>query len=150
MIPVTPKGLRALAERYEIEADQREHEAKSLRTLAKAYREEAANLEHDPGRLPSAESSVKLQGVTAAQLKRRGVAISKGKAAKSKDRLLEAISASSKWHSQDEYARTRLRISPSALVGYRKGDYPCPVPVAMKVSEDFGISYDYWPKGVVN
>lgn len=80
---------------------------------------------------------------------RRGRAIAKALARKSKDRLLEAIAASD-WHSQEKYARARLGFSSQSLSAYRGGVTACPRDVADKVQKDFGIGYDYWPLGVVD
>lgn len=78
----------------------------------------------------------------AAFFQRRGQAIAQGKTGG--DRLLKAI-ANSKWRSQDNYARSRLGISPQSLVAYRKGITPCRMSVADMVQKDFGISHNYWP-----
>lgn len=99
--------------------------------------------------LAEAESSASLQPVTGVQLQRRGKAIAKAHAAKSKDRLWQAIVAS-KWGSQERYARERLKVSPGSLSAYRSGATPCPRPVAAKVLADFGIGEDYWPADVVD
>lgn len=117
--------------------------AADLDAAARALEAEA------PGLLTDAESSPNLHRVTDAQLARRGRAIAKGKAAKSRDRLLIAISES-KWRSQEDYARERLQVSPGALSGYRSGRMPCPRRVADLVRKDFGIGYDYWRRGVVD
>jgi hypothetical protein len=98
--------------------------------------------------LSDADPSGNLQQMTGAQLQRRGKAIAKGHAAKSKDRLWLAI-IESKWGSQEVYAKKRLGVSPGSLSAYRSGDTPCPRPVADKVRKDFGIGDDYW-KSIVD
>lgn len=86
--------------------------------------------------------------MTDAQLARRGRAIARARNANTTDPLLQAITAS-KWGSQEQYARQRLKIPASSLAGYRSGAYSCPRPIADKILKDFGIPHDYWMSGVV-
>jgi hypothetical protein len=143
---VTRAQLLALADqaddalRAAVEAGDREGALKALRQ-AELWREMA--------RLTPGKPSGNLREMTDAQLERRGKAIAAAKNAKTKDKLLKAITAS-QWGSQERYARHRLGISPPALTGYRNGSTPCPRIVADRVLKDFGIAHDYWPAGVVN
>lgn len=94
-------------------------------------------------------SNISGEKVTAAQLKRRGAAVARGKAVKGGQPVSIAISTS-KWKSQDRYAKERLRISQPALSRYIRGGLPCPRFVADAVKDDFGLDYGVWPKGVVD
>ena len=152
---MTHEQLLALADqadaamRAAVEAGDREAALKMLRA-AELYREMAAELVRlKKTALPDFKSSDNLREMTGAQLQRRGRAIAASKNAKTKDKLLRAITAS-QWGSQERYAKERLRISPPSLAAYRNGTTACPATVAAKVLADFGIGHDYWPLGVVS
>lgn len=117
--------------------------------VAQDAAEEIEELARAKGLLPRNNPRIVSEAkVTATQLRRRGVAVARGKAAKSKSVVAKAITASS-FHTLTAYAR-HLRISQPALSRYINGGLPCPRFVADAVKADFGLDHKVWPKGVVD
>jgi hypothetical protein len=153
---VTPAELRRLAAELDARGKRlldsgKASEAAAAFVQAETYEAAAAEMERlvRSRGLPSGNNPRMISGekVTAAQLKRRGAAVARGRAAKGGRPVAIAIT-SSEWGNITRYAKERLRISQPALSRYIRGSLPCPRFVADAVKADFGLDYRVWSKVV--